>query len=243
MEQKVAGLTVFEQAWAWFEANKKQVAWGAGILAVVGLAAAYYFWSQSEKEVSAGKAVSDAVAKAMYGNGRAESADAYLKVAAAHPHTGAGARALITGAGLLFTQGKYAEALAEFQKFTRDYADSPFRSQAMLGVAACLDVQAKPDEAAKAYRDLIDRHPTEIVVPQAKFALARIYESQNKLSEAHALYEEISRAQSSGSLANEAGIKAEELRAKMPAPPATAPATTIALPATSMPTTTKTNKP
>jgi TolA-binding protein len=242
MEQNVAGLSVFEQAWAWFEANKKQVAWGAGILVVLGVIVSYYVWSQGEKETSASEALSDALVSASSGASRGESAEAYLKVAAAHPGTSAGARALLAAAGALFTQGNYAEAQTQFQKFGKDYPDSPFRSQAMLGVAAALDAQAKPEEAARAYKDLTDRHPGEIVVPQAKFALARIYESQNKFSEARALYEDIARAQGYSSLGNEAGVKAEELRLKMPAP-AAAPATTVVLPATSTPPTVKTNKP
>ncbi len=242
MEQNVAGLTVFEQAWAWFEANKKQVAWGAGILVVVGVIVSYYVWSAGEKEVTAGEALSDAVAATLSGGNRAESADAYLKVAAAHPGTSAGARALLAAAGALFTQGKYAEAQAQFQKFTRDYPDSPFRSQAMLGVAASLDVLAKPEEAARAYKELIDRQPGEIVVPQAKFALARIYESQNKLNEARSLYEEIARAQGYSSLGNEAGIKVEELRSKLPAT-LSAPAAAPAFPILSNESTLKTNKP
>jgi len=242
MEQKVAGLTVFEQAWAWFEANKKQAAWGIGILFVVGVVAAYFFWSQAEKQVRAGEALSDVVAKAMSGVGHAEAADAYLRVAATYPGTAAGARALLEAAGLLFTQGKYTEAQAQFQKFIRDYPDNPFRSEAMLGKAASLDAQAKPDEAIRAYKELIDRHPNDSVVPQAKFAMARIYESQNKLREARALYEEVSRAQSTSSLVNEAGIKAEELKAKLPAP-AASPSKTVALPATGASPIVKTNKP
>lgn len=242
MEQNVAGLSVFEQAWAWFEANKKQVAWGAGILVVVGVIVSYYVWSQGEKEVSAGEALSDAVAAALPGGSHAESADAYLKVAAAHPGTSAGARALLAAAGALFTQGKYAEAQTQFQKFSKDYPESPFRGQAMLGTAASLDALAKPEEAARAYKELIDRHPGETAVPQAKFALARIYESQNKLDQALGLYEEISRAQSYGSIVNEAGVKAEELRSKLPAH-VSAPAATPAFPILSTQPSVKTNKP
>lgn len=239
MEQNVASLTVFEQAWAWFEANKKQVAWGAGILVVVGLIVSYYTWSKGEKDISAGEALSDAVAAAAPEVNRAES---YLKVAAAHPGTSAGARALLGAAGVLFTQGKYAEAQAQFQQFSRDYPDSPFRSQAMLGVAASLDAQAKPEEAARAYKELIDRRPGEIIVPQAKFALARIYESQNKLNEARALYEEISRVPGNNSIINEAGVKAEELRSKLPVT-ASAPTAAPAFPGLSTQPALKTNQP
>lgn len=239
MEQKVAGLTVFEQAWAWFEANKKLVAWGAAIVAVVGLFVAYYVWSQRENEVSAGQALSDALVSDLT-DGRTESADAYLKVAANHPGTSAGARALLAAAAALFAQGNFAAAQTQFQKFSREFPDSPFRGQALLGVAASLDAQAKPDEAARAYKELIDRHPGDVVVPQAKFALARIYESQNRLKEARALYEDVSRTQSHSSLGNEASVKAEELRSKQPTPTPAAPSS---FPILSTQPTAKTNRP
>jgi len=248
MEQKVAGLTVFEQAWAWFEANRKPAAWGAIILLVAGVVVAYYTWSQSEKQISAGEALSNAVAAALAGGSRAELAEVYLKVAADHSGTSAGARALLAAAGALFVQGKYAEAQVQFQNFTRDYSDNPFRSQALLGIAACLDALAKPEEAARAYKELIDRQPNDIVVPQAKFALARIYESQNKLEEASALYEDLARdfnrASGYRSIVREAAVKAEELKSKQPAPVAVAaPTATPAFPIMSAPPTPQTNTP
>lgn len=242
MEQKVAGLTVFEQTWAWFEANKKQVAWGAGILAVVGVIIAYYVWSQGEKEVSAGQAFSDAMVTNLTSGDQTVSPDAYLKVAANHPGTSAAARALLAAGAVLFDQGNFAEAQTQFQKFNREYPHSPFRGQALLGVAASLDAQAKRDEAARAYRELIDRHPGDIVVPQAKFALARIYESQNRLKDARDLYEDVSRSQGYTSLGNEAGMRAEELKSREPAR-RPAPATSDSLPVLSTPPVSKTNQP
>ncbi len=242
MEQKVAGLTVYEQALAWFEANKKQVAWGAGIITVVGLIVAYYVWSQREKQISAGQALTNVMAAPLSSGGQPESAEAYLKVAADRSGTGAGARALLAAGGVLFDQGKYAEAQTQFQKFSREYPDNPFRSQALLGVAAALDAQAKLDEAARAYKDLIDRHPGDVVVPQAKFALARIYESQNRFKEARDLYEDVGRTQGYSSLGNEAGMKAEELRSKLPQPTA-ATSTNSSFPILSTQPTTKTNQP
>jgi TolA-binding protein len=165
-----------------------------------------------------------------------------LKVAANHPGTSAGARALLAAAAALFAQGNFAAAQTQFQKFSREFPDSPFRGQALLGVAASLDAQAKPDEAARAYKELIDRHPGDVVVPQAKFALARIYESQNRLKEARALYEDVSRTQSHSSLGNEASVKAEELRSKQPTPTPT-PAAPPSFPILSTQPTAKTNRP
>jgi len=219
MEQKVAGLTIFERALAWFEANKKQVAWGAGILVILGFIASYYFWSRAEKRVGAGEALSNVLAS-LPGEDRGLSADALLKVAADHPGTEAGARALLAAGGALFMEGKFAEAQAQFQAFNRDYPDNPLRGQAMFGVAACLEAEGKPEEAARAYKELIDRHPGETVVTPARFGLARIYESQNKLAEARGLYETIAREgnRMSGynSIVNEAAVKTEELASKQP---------------------------
>jgi TolA-binding protein len=115
-----------------------------------------------------------------------------------------------------FTEGKYGEAKTQFERFTRNHPESPFMSQALLGVAACLDAQGKTNEALTAYKDLTDHHPGESVIPQAKFALARIYEAQGKAELARSLFEELNRADPYGSLGSEAGMRAEELLAKNP---------------------------
>jgi tetratricopeptide (TPR) repeat protein len=235
MEQNVAGLTVFERAWAWFELNKKPVAWGACLLVVGGLIAAYYLWSHAEAEIKAGEALSEALVAA----DRTDSADGLLKVAAEHPGTVAGARALLAAAGALFTQGRYAEAQAQFQKFNREHPDSPFRGEALLGVAACAEAQGKLEEAARAYREVVDRHAGETVVTPARFALARIYQSQNKLKEARELYDAIlrdgNRASAYNSILNEAAVQAEELKLMSPAPAAAGPGGTTSFPMLSTP--------
>lgn len=235
MEQKVAGLTVSERAWTWFEANKKLVAWSAAILVVAGFAVSYYFWSQGENERRAGEELSSVMTRTLPGGNNASLADDYLKVATRYPRTAAGGRALLAAAGMFFTQGKYAEAQTHFQQLNRDYPQSPFRTQAQLGVAACLEALEKPDEAARAYKELIDRNPAAPVIPQAKFALARIHESQNQLAEAQRLYQEVATTAGFSAIGNEAGIKAEELRERLAAlkpPTMTAPAPTIELPPT-----------
>ena len=224
MEHTVAELPVLDRAWAWFavKKNRQQVLFAGGALLVVGLAASIYFWRKSAVEVSASDALSRVEALlAVPGGARNESAEAYLEVANEHPGTGAGARALLQAGAVFFTQSKYSDALTQFQRFSRDYPESSFRGQALLGNAACLDALAKTDEAAAAYRTLFEQRPSEIVAPQAKFALARIYESQGKLDQARGLYEELARGDSNTSIGNEAGLKAEELRLKSPAPAAT----------------------
>src|SRR5262249_18885356 len=98
--------------------------------------------------------------------------------------------------------------------------------EALLGIASCLDAQGKSDQALTAYKDLVTRHPNETFVPQAKFALARLYEAQGKVEMSRDLYQDIERAAPFTSLGNEAGVRLEELIAQNPKlAPAPAPPT------------------
>jgi len=217
MQSEVAQLPLSHRLWAWFETNKKQALWGT--VAVIGLGLIIWFviWQQGEKEVNASEALATvSIPQNGIGGARPGAADAFLKIAATYPKSSAGARALLLAAGSLFVEGKYPEAKAQFERFTREDHDSPFMGQALLGIAASLDAQGKTNEAVTAYKDLVDHHPGESVIPQAKFALARLYEAQNKLELARSLYEELNRNEPYGSLGSEAGMRLEELLAKNP---------------------------
>jgi tetratricopeptide (TPR) repeat protein len=230
METEVAQLPLWQKAWAWFEANKRQTLYGAVGLAVVVLVVAFFLYHQQQADVAAGEALSNVALSQMTGGSRGDAADAYLKVAAAYPNSRAGARALLLAAGGLFTEGKYAEALTQFQRFGKEYNDSPFRSEALLGIAACLDAQGKASEAIAAYKDLIDRHPADQVLPQARFALGRLYEAQNQPELARNMFEEVERISPYSSMGREAGMRVEELMVKYPnlATPIVPPATNAA---------------
>ena len=216
MESEAAQLPLWQQAWAWFEANKKQALLGAGALVLVGVIVAFYLYRRNEADIAASEALSNVALAPMTGASRGAMADAYLKVAATYPDSRAGARALLLAAGTLFVEGKYPEAKTQFDRFTRDYSTSPFLGEALLGIAACLDAQGKTPEATAAYRDLIDHHPADQVLPQARFALGRLYEAQNKPEQARNMFEEVERSNPYGSLGSEAGMRLEELRLKYP---------------------------
>jgi len=216
MESEVAQLPLWQQAWGWFEANKRQALWSAGGLAVVGLIVALFLYRQNEADVAASEALSNVALPQMTGAARGDTADAYLKVAATYPNSRAGARALLLAAGSLFVEGKYAEAKAQFERFIREHRDSPFIGEALLGVAASLDAQGKSSDAITAYKDLIERHSADPVLPQARFALARLYEAQNQPEQARKLFEEVERSNPYGSLGSEAGMRLEELKIKYP---------------------------
>jgi len=215
MEQNAVTLPLHDQLLAWFEVNKKQVVYGLGIVAVVGLGAWYYLWQQGEKKIEAGEALTKAMI--MPAGNRSAGAEALLKVVNDFPGSTAAARALLQAAGLLFQDGKYAEAQTQFQRFLREYPDSTFAYEALFGIAASLEAQGKTDDAAKAYGDLAARNPNAPVSPRAKFAQGRILESQGKLQEARDIYESLARSEQGGTTANEAAFRLEQIKAKLPA--------------------------
>jgi predicted negative regulator of RcsB-dependent stress response len=232
METNAAQLPLSDKLWAWLETNRKQAVWGALALLVAGFLIAYFLWQQGEKEVAASEALSDVTVSLLAGPGpRGDVSGAYLKIAATYSKSSAGTRAMLLAGGSLFAESKYDQAKAEFERFTREHRDSPFLSEALLGIAACLDAQGKTNEAVTVYKELIDRHPTATVIPQAKFALANLYEGQNKPEEARTLFEGVvAQAGPYGSLGSEAAIRLEELQLKYPKLAVPALATTNAVP-------------
>ena len=229
MESDVGQLPLPHKAWGWFEANKKQAILGAAILLVVGVIVAFFLYRQNEQEVAASEALSN-VALSQWTGGHTETAEAYLKIAATYPKSAAAARALLLAAGSLFVEEKYPEAKVQFDRFAREHRDSPFMGQALLGIAACQDVLGKTNEAMVAYKNLIDHHPGENVVSQARFALGCLYEAQHDPEKARNQFEEVARENPYGSLGSEAGMRLEELKIKYPKLWPATPLPTNALP-------------
>lgn len=232
MEQKVAHLTVGEKLFVWFEKNRKQAIWGAGIALALGFVIFYYLWSQGAKEVKAAEALSQVASANLFAvAGRKPTPENYLTVADAHAGTPAAAQALLLAGGAFYTEGKYAEAQTQFQRFNREYPGNPFMNQALLGIATCLDAQGKTDEAARAYKEALDRFPNANTASQAKFGLAQSYEAQGKLDQARSLYDEIAQAEPSSFVGNEAVMRLESLKANAPLVTPEVPATTTNIPA------------
>jgi len=237
MEQNIAESPHLLNAWAWVEKNRKQVLLGVGAVAAVGLIIGYTSWARAAKEEAAGQALSAALFSGLAN--RTSSADTgtqLLKVASENRGTQSAGQALLLAGGVLFNGGKYAEAQAAFDQFARDNAGNPLTAQALYGSGAALAAQGKHTEAAQAYKSVTDRFPNSPVAPQARYAQAAALAAQSQWADAVALYEEVSRSAAGSSLGNEAALRADELRAKLP-PPAAMPAvatsvvTTNAVPA------------
>lgn len=225
MEQNIAESHFLMDAWLWVEKNRKPVIFGVVAVVAGGLLAGTLAWSKQEKRVAGGEALSNVLLAQVFSGSKTEAAEGLLKVAGAYGGTPAGAQALLLGGGALFAEGKPAEAQKQFERFDREYVGHPLTPQARLGLAACLAAQGKSEEAARAYKELAERYPTANTASQARFALGSIYESQGKLEDALNQYEQVLRAEGNSSLASEAGMRAEELRLKLPpvSPPAATP--------------------
>lgn len=228
MESEVVQLPLSDQLWLWFEKNKKPVTWGTSAVVIVGLVVWFVVYQKDQKQMEASETLSNVAAQQANrptGGHPTDAAAAYLKVASEYPDSSAGARAVLLAAGSLFSEGKYDEAKTQFQRFTSQYHNSPFMGEAQLGIAACLEAQNNTKDAITAYKELVDRHPADAVIPQAKFALGRLSEAQNQPEQALSYFEQVAQADPYGSIGSEAGMRAEELKAKYPKlvpPPAAA---------------------
>lgn len=195
----------------------KQIAIAFGVIVIVIGLVTFFQWKQNQKEIAAGNAFT----QALVGNPQAADAgqmvESYLKVAGEYSGTKAAQRAQLQGAAMLFTTGKYADAQSQFQKFLDTHPDSQFAGQAALGVATSLDAQGQTNSALGAYQRVINAFADPLAADTAKFAIARIDEAQGKYSDALIFYQDVAQANRNSSLGSEAGMRALELKSKLPA--------------------------
>jgi predicted negative regulator of RcsB-dependent stress response len=230
MESNATQSADFYNVVAWLDANRKRlIGITVAILVIAGVITAYVLY-KNHKETQASEALSNLKAPGTApAKGGPAPADDYIKLADANAGTAAAARALLIAGGIYFDSNKFTDAQTQFEKFLKEYPESPLSSEAMLGVAASLEAQGKKDEAAAKYKELIDRRSGDSVMPQAKSALARIYEAQNKPELALPLYRDLAEkaGANNDTWSAEAPIQMEELLTKYPklrpAPPAPAP--------------------
>jgi TolA-binding protein len=223
MEIQDAPAAYFFKLWPKIEANWIRIAMGGGVIIAAAMLISFYSWQRDQKEIVAGRALTQLILSAPRNAADGQAADGFLKVAGDYPGTAAGQRAWLQGATLLFAAGRYADAQTQFQKFLDAHPDGLFAAQAALGVAASLDAQGKMDLAAAAYQRVMKNYSDALTANSAKFALAQIDERQNKFTDALNLYEEIARSDPNDSLGSEAGMRIMELKTKQSALPLTAP--------------------
>ena len=111
----------------------------------------------------------------------------------------------------MFEQGKFPEARAQFEGFTRQFGASEFAGAAELGVAATLDSENKTSEALAAYQAVVAQRPNTAESNQAKLAIARIHESRNDFPQALKIYAELARPTAQSLWGAEASMRRDYL--------------------------------
>jgi tetratricopeptide (TPR) repeat protein len=228
-------------ALAWFETHKLQLAYAGAAALAVWLAAFTYKHVRTGKEAEANAALA-ALSKPADKSGKQiqPAAADYLKVAEQHAGTPAGERALLFAADRLFTEGKFLEAKARFEKHLAANAAGPAAAVALMGVAACQEAIGETDKAVATYQQVLSQHSGSPETHQAKLALGLLHEQKNQGDQALRLYDEVLRAKPTTVWRMEAEMRREQLLRKDPklalgATAATSAATTLVVPATNAP--------
>jgi len=215
MQPQDASTAFLFKLWPWIEANKNRVIVGAGIIVVAVFLYSFLSWQREQKEITAGRALTQLTLSNPASASAGQPADAYLKIAGEYPDTLGGRRAQLQGATALFAAGRFADAQVQFQKFLDAHPDGDFSASAALGVAASLEAVGKLDLAVGAYQRVVNGFSDVVAGNIAKFALARIDERQGKFTDALDLYESIARSTPGSAAASEARMRAVELRTKV----------------------------
>lgn len=176
---------------AWVEVNKKRLAIGAVVVAVIAAAIALLGWRSRQGERDASAALLQLETLSGVPGAAEPSASALQQVARDHSGTRAAARARLLAAESLFQGGNYAESKAEFQAAAGLLSDDSLVAAANYGVAASMEALGQTNEALAAYRDLTVRHSTAAAATQARLAMAGLYEQSGELAQAMALYGEL----------------------------------------------------
>jgi predicted negative regulator of RcsB-dependent stress response len=214
MQSQDASTAFLLKLWPWIEANKNRVIVGTGIIIAAIFLYSFFSWQREQKEIAAGRALTQLSLSLPANASAGQLADAYLKIASEYSGTLGGRRAWLQGAAALFAAGRFADAQAQFQKFLDAHPDGDFSASAALGVAASFEALGKLDLAIGAYQRVVNGFSDVVAANTAKFALARIDEQQGKFTDALNFYESIARSSPGSPLAQEAGMRAVELKTK-----------------------------
>ncbi len=209
--------TSFVELLAWLEVNKKRLitvgAAGLGVAFVVYV----YNYIADQKEARANEALLalNVSVTSQTNIPPAKSTD-LLKVASDFAGTKTAERAAFLAATALYSEGKFAEAQAQFDSFQSRYAGSTLAASAAIGSAVALESQGKYNEALAAYQAIATRYPSSSVLNQSKFAVARLNEAKNNHPEAYRIYEELSKSTAYSAWVAEASQQKEQLAQRFP---------------------------
>jgi predicted negative regulator of RcsB-dependent stress response len=224
MESQDSLAIFFLKLWPRIEANKNRIGIAAGIVVAAVCIILFISWRHQQNQIDAGDALTQTLITIPPNADPSQFSASYLDIADSYGGTPAGQRALLQGATVLFAQGKYTDAQADFQRYLDEHPDDQFSGIAALGVARSLEAEGKINDAMGQYQHVTTDISDEQSVNQARFSLARLNMQQGHFTDAFQGFQQVINADPYGTLGNEARQLAVELQSKLPKQPATAPA-------------------
>lgn len=212
----------------WFETHKQRVAIGVGVALIVGIVVGILVWRNSERQIEAEEALSlvrlpaNPLEPTPPG-----TADGLAKVADEYPKTKAAGKALLRSATLYFGEGNFPKARTQFERFLREFSESPWVAEAVFGVAATFDAENKTAEAINKYNDFLKSYANDPAADQARLNLARLYEQTKQPGMALEVLSKMANAQPGVPPPAEVQERLRELYAKHPSLVASNPAPSV----------------
>ena len=178
----------FDLALAWIKQNRETFIGSAVITLAVGVFAVYFFLHYRDLRETAWKNLFMAQ-QTGYGGNMPQAHTMLAEIETAYSNTSAAPYATLTKGDLLFSQGKFKEAGAEYAKIAAGPANLvPF---ALYNLGKCKEAEGDLAGAQAQYADLLAKNPEHFMAPEAHYALGHSQELAGARELAKATYEKV----------------------------------------------------
>lgn len=177
-----------EKALGWIKNNRETFIGSAVILLAAVVFGVYFYMHYRDLRETAWKNLFVAQQTGFGGN-HAQAMDMLNAIETTYGNTTAAPYALLTKGDILYSQGKYKEAAAEYAKLSNASAD--LAPLALYNAGKCKEAERDLAGAQAAYADILSRFPEHFIVPEAHYSQARAQELSGAKDLAKASYEKI----------------------------------------------------
>ncbi|HBA61159.1 MAG TPA: hypothetical protein DCZ92_10140 [Elusimicrobia bacterium] len=174
-------------AYNWIRKNRETVIGSAVILLALALFGIYFFVHFRDLRDTAWKNLFIAQ-QVGYGGNTAQAQDLLTAVETTYGSTSAKPYAVLTKGDMLFSQGKFKEAGAEYSKLLTSKDLGMF---AGYNLGKCLEAGGDLAGAQAQYSGVLTKYPDHFITPETHFSLARALELSGGKDAAKATYEKI----------------------------------------------------
>ncbi|MGA0368695.1 MAG: tetratricopeptide repeat protein [Kiritimatiellia bacterium] len=180
---------------------EKHLRWLAPVTALILLATTGIMWSKG-RESSVRVDVMRAYAQAVTAEDLQILADAF-------PGEPEAPLARLQAASMLYNDGEFERALADYSLFLKQHPGHPMADNAQWGYWMCQEAMGNLDEAMEGFRSVTE---DQLLYPQALMGQARILEKQGQPDAALAIYEKLQENDPQSSWAEQARVFSERLK-------------------------------